>query len=116
MPVDVTATNTALRRQAQSVTEFAGLTSGNGRIVNVPDNCVGILVSAFPTSAGTASVKASLSPTTPTDFTNFGTTAVGAVTAATVQELPGGLKWVGLDPASGTWTFRVRFQIDFDVL
>lgn len=91
------------------------LVSGDGQIFSVPKNCVGMIVEAIPTSAGTATLKVSLNDGTVTDFTNFSATSVGAMTAATVQEIAGGIKQIGLEPASGTWTLRVQFKIDPEV-
>lgn len=88
-----------------------GMTLGNGHIFEVPDNAVAIMLTLQPTSAGSATVKFSLDEAEPTDFTGFIPVAYGAVTAATAFELPGGLRWVGVDPASGTWTSRVRFVL-----
>jgi hypothetical protein len=87
--------------------EFTGLTSGNGQIVDIPNHCRVIGVYYTPTSAGTASVKYAMFKTAPTDFTNMPKTAIGDVTATGGQEITGAVRWVGLDPASGTWDFTV---------
>jgi hypothetical protein len=117
MPVAVTNIG-AINRSTNIVREAVGLTSGSGQIFSVPKNCVGMVVETIPTSAGTATFKVSVNPDTPaegSEFTNFSSTAIGAMTATLVQELPGGLEWVGLEPASGTWTLRVRFLVNPEV-
>jgi hypothetical protein len=90
---------------------YAGLTSGNGQIVAVPDRARDIVVTYIPTSAGTASVKYSAVATTPTDFTNMPKTSIGDVTVTGGQEIQSGVRWIGLDPASGTWTLNVAFKM-----
>jgi hypothetical protein len=90
--------------------KFEGLTSGNGVIVRVPELCRDMAVSYIPTSAGTGSVKVSVDGETPTDFTDFSKTSLGDVTATSAQEIQSGVRWVGFDPASGTWTFNVSFR------
>ena len=91
--------------------EYAGLTSGNGQIVAVPDRARDIVVTYVPTSAGTASVKYGVRASTPTDFTDMPTTILGSFTTTGGQEIQSGVRWIGLDPASGTWTFRVAYKM-----
>jgi len=114
MSVAVTAI-TNVNRSNNPVHEEADLTSGNGHIFSVPENCVGMIVEAIPTVAGAATLKVSLNDGTVTDFTNFAPTSVGSMSATTVQFVEGGIKHVGLDPASGTWTMRVKFQVNPEV-
>lgn len=90
--------------------EYTGLTSGSGQIVYVPDHCRVVGVWYNPTSAGTASVKFGMAKGTQTDFSNMVKTDVGDVTAAGGQEVTGAVRWIGLDPASGTWDFTVVFR------
>lgn len=87
--------------------EFTGLESGSGQIVAVPDHCRVVGVYYTPTSAGTAAVKYGMSKEAPTAFTDMVKTDVGDVTATGGQEITGAVRWVGLDPASGTWDFTV---------
>lgn len=107
MPVTVDA-NT-IRNSSET---YTGLTSGNGQIIKVPSNVAQIVVSYYPTSAGTASMKFSASPTTPTDFTNFPKTFDGDFTDARGQEIQSAVQWIGLDPASGTWTLNVSYRMN----
>lgn len=114
--MDVTVTPIVnVNRSNNPVNVATGLVSGGGRIFSVPNNCVSMIVEAIPTIAGIATVKVCLNDDTVTDFTNFSATSVGAMTMPTVQEIAGGIKQVGLDPASGTWTLRVQFKIDPEV-
>jgi hypothetical protein len=91
--------------------EYAGLTSGNGQIVAVPDRARSVFVTYTPTSAGTASIKVGNTAGRPTDFTNMPKTVAGDVTATGYQDLPVGVRWIGLDPASGTWTMSVSYKM-----
>ena len=90
---------------------YAGLTSGNGQIVAVPDRAREIVVTYIPISDGTASIKFSADAATPTDFTNMPKTSIGDFTATSGQEIQSGVRWIGLDPASGTWTLNVAFKL-----
>jgi hypothetical protein len=90
---------------------YTGLTSGNGRIVAIPDRARNISVTYVPTSAGTASIKYGVQAETPTDFTDMPKTSAGDFTATGGQEIQTGARWVGLDPASGTWTLRVSYKM-----
>jgi hypothetical protein len=38
-------------------------------------------------------------------------TSIGNFTATGGQEIQSGVRWIGLDPASGTWTLRVAFKM-----
>ena len=91
--------------------EYAGLTTGNGQIVAVPDRAREIVVTYLPTSAGTASIKYAARAATPTDFTDMPKTSIGDFTANGGQEIQSGVRWIGLDPASGTWTLRVAYKM-----
>lgn len=92
--------------------EFTGLTSGNGQIVGIPSNACDVTCEYIPTAAGTATVKMSLNPSKPTDFTNFSPSSKGAQTATGAEQYPGSIRWLGLDPSSGTWTFRVSYKLN----
>jgi len=105
MPVDID-----LNLPRNTVLEYTGLTTGNGRIVAVPDQARQVMLTYFPTAAGTASIKYCVMAPTPTDFTNMPKTSVGDFTALGGQDISSGVRWVGLDPASGTWTLRISFK------
>lgn len=92
------------------VQEYTGLTSGNGVIIGIPSNANAVSCEYIPTAAGTATVKYSLNPNAPTDFTNFSSSAKGAQTATGGEQGYDSVRWIGLDPASGTWTFRVSYK------
>lgn len=104
MPVNVQ------KGQVEQTKEYAGLTAGNGAIIRVPSGAKDVAVEYFPTAAGTAALKLSLGAAIPTDFTGFMKAPAGDVTAATMHRVSAGVQWVGLDPASGTWTLRVSFK------
>ena len=106
MPVTVD-----LNARNYTTLEYTGLTSGNGQIVAVPDRARESVVTYTPTSAGTASIKYGARATTPTDFTNMPKTSIGDFTATGGQEIQSGVRWIGLDPASGTWDFRVAYKM-----
>ncbi len=91
--------------------EYTGLTATNGQIVAVPDRAREIMVTYTPTAAGTASIKYDVRAGTPTNFTGMPKTSAGDFTAIGGQEIPPGVRWIGLDPASGTWTLSVAFKL-----
>ena len=99
---------TANKGITQDQVELTGLTNGNGGFVRMPAWAREAVVEYLPTAAGAATLKYTLNPATPTDFTGFLTSEKGAVTAQTIHGLRV-TNWVGLEPASGTWTLRVRF-------
>ncbi len=105
MPVDID-----LNLSRNTVLEYTGLTTGNGRIVAVTDQARQIVVTYIPTAAGTASIKYGVRAETPADFTDMPKTSIGDFTATGGQEIQSGVRWIGLDPASGTWTLRVSFK------
>jgi hypothetical protein len=78
--------------------------------VAVPNTARQIVVTYTPTSAGTASIKYSALADTQTSFTDMPKTSIGDFTATGGQEIQSGVRWIGLDPASGTWTLRVSFK------
>lgn len=85
----------------------AGMTDGNEHIFQLDPGCT-TLIEALLESAGSALLRSSLTETPlPSGFTGF-TSDVSAVTETTTWNLPAGLRWIGLDVASGTWTIRVR--------
>lgn len=90
--------------------EYTGLTSGNGQIVAVPDQARQVVVTYIPTSPGTASMKYGVRAETPANFTDMPKTSIGDFAVAGGQEIQSGVRWIGLDPASGTWTLRVSFK------
>ncbi len=91
--------------------EYTGLTAGNGQIVAVPDRATDIVLTYIPTSAGVASIKYAVRAETPADFTDMPKTILGDFSTTGGQEVQAGVRWVGLDPASGTWTLRVSFKM-----
>jgi hypothetical protein len=91
--------------------EYTGLTSSNGQIVAVPDRARDIAVTYVPTAAGTASIKYGVRAETPTNFTDMPKTSIGDFSATGGQEIQPGVRWIGLDPASGTWTLRVSYKM-----
>lgn len=105
MPVTIDLNG--IRNQSES---FTGLTAGNGVILKVPANVAQIVVSYFPTVAGSAAIKYTAAPGTPTDFTNMPTTFDGEFTTAGGQEIQSAVQWIGLDPVSGTWTLNVSYR------
>jgi hypothetical protein len=105
MPVTVDPNN--IRNESET---FTGLTAGNGQILKVPTNVCQVVVSYFPTAAGSAAIKYTAAPNTPTDFTNMPTTFDGEFVAAGGQEIQGAVRWIGLDPVSGTWTLNVSYR------
>ena len=106
MPVTVD-----LNQEDYTTLTYAGLTSGNGQIVAVPQRAREIVVTYTPTSAGTASIKFGATASTPSDFTNMPKTNLGDFSATGGQDIQSGVRWIGLDPASGTWTLNVSFKL-----
>lgn len=88
----------------------SGQTDGNEVIFRL-DPGMRSMVEAFPTSGGSGTLKSSLNETAPTSFTNF-STDISAVSAPTTWIIPSGVRWIGLDIASGTWTVNVRQSRD----
>lgn len=86
--------------------EVAGQTNGNETIF-ILDPEKKTFVEFIVTSAGEGTAKFSTQSDTPTDFTEFSEDSGGARTASFASSLEAGLRWIGLDIASGTWTVRV---------
>jgi len=85
----------------------AGQTDGNEVIYRL-NPLKSTTIEVVFTSAGSGTLKTSLSTQQPTDFTNFTSDVVGAVSANTVWNLAPGLHWIGFDIASGTVTTRLN--------
>lgn len=82
----------------------ASLTDGNEHFWRIPDGKAFIIQS---NGSGSAAVKVSANPATPTSFSNMVTTDISSFTADNIQRIEPGIKWVGVDIASGTWTIYI---------
>lgn len=105
MPITIRIPNNTVLAEADY--QIASGQTDNNEVIFRLDPGMRTMVEAFPTSAGSATIKTSLSEALPTDFTNF-TSDTAAVTAATTWIIPSGARYVGLDISTGTWTVNVR--------
>lgn len=64
-------------------------------------------IQAYPTSAGTASLKTHVETAEPADFTNMSEDTSGSQSDS-FQRIVEGATFVGLDVASGTWNVIIR--------
>ena len=98
-----------------SYEKASGITAGNEFIYPVPEGAT-VSFAGTNTAAGTATLKYSFDPSTPTDFTGFFSAEAGAQSASFTDSTgtAKGLRWVGLDVTSGTWTGEVIFVLDSD--
>jgi len=88
-------------------TSVTGVTTGNEIIWEVDPNET-VAIQGINTSAGTARVKTHLGSATPTDFTGFASSAVGDHTATFTEIALGkGVRWIGLEVDSGTWSIEL---------
>ena len=107
-------TSTTIDKFNNFSAEATGIESGSEHVFAVRLDAKKVVVEIIPTSAGTATVQTSLANTDADEVTSlseFIDTAVGAVSDATAQELPGGVKLVAIAPASGTWTARLSVSV-----
>lgn len=85
----------------------AGQADGNEVIYNLNCNRSTTIEVVF-TAGGSGTLKSSVSPIIPADFTNFTPDSAGAITQSTMWNLAAGIQWIGFDLTSGTTTVNVR--------
>ena len=83
-----------------------GITTGNEHIWAVGSGNV-VTISGVLQAAGSVTVKYSLQENEPTDFTDFTTSEVGSHSATFAEVASIGVKWIGIDVASGTWDIDI---------
>lgn len=102
MPI---TTDENLTGNAPYYREVLSKTDGNETLLKV-DPEMSLTIEAV--GSGSATLKYKIGEgADPTDFSGFTSDSLGAVTVNQVYTLPAGIRWVGLDISSGTWSLYI---------
>lgn len=85
-----------------------GLTSGNEAVFALDPNKKHMIMGVLTSGPGSATVMVDIDDEVPGDFTNFVNALDENETASFVKEVNSGIRWIGIEIDSGTWTFSAR--------